>query len=354
MVNQDGRDVPARQPVAPRRIPVPTARAIVDCAVYRDGRRVPGRFSHTEALKAVRGPEGGFVWIGMHEPDERQLGDVAAEFGLHPLAVEDALVARQRPKLDRYDDVMVVVLRTVAYVEHDRSSVSEIVKTGEILVFVGPDFVVAVRHGSHSQLKTVRANLEADPERLALGPGAVLHAIADHIVDTYLEVTAAVEEDVDEMEEQVFTPRSRMNVELIYQLKREIVELRRAVLPLAAPLQALTRSESGLPKEVRHYLRDVADHHTIAAERISDIDDALSALVNASLTKITVQQNTDMRKISALVAIAAVPTMIAGVYGMNFQHMPELNQVWGYPLVLLVMVAICAGLFVAFRRNGWL
>ncbi|WP_040799865.1 magnesium and cobalt transport protein CorA [Nocardia higoensis] len=354
MTNQDGREAGARQRARVNRIPVPTARAIVDCAVYRHGRRVPGRFTHAEALKAVRGPEGGFVWIGMHEPDERQLGDVATEFGLHPLAVEDALVARQRPKLDRYDEVMVVVLRTVAYVEHDKSSVSEIVKTGEILVFVGPDFVVAVRHGSHSQLKTVRANLEADPERLSLGPGAVLHAIADHIVDTYLEVTAAVEEDVEEMEEEVFTPRSRMPVEPIYQLKREIVELRRAVLPLAAPLQALAKADSGLPKEIRHYLRDVADHHTNAAERITDLDDALSSLVNASLTKITVQQNTDMRKISALVAIAAVPTMIAGVYGMNFQHMPELTHVWGYPAVLLAMVVICGGLFVAFRRNGWL
>lgn len=354
MANQDGRDAAAPQRGRPPRIPVPTARAIVDCAVYRHGRRVPGRFSHSEALTAVRGPEGGFVWIGMHEPDERQLGEIAEEFGLHPLAVEDALVARQRPKLERYDDVMVVVLRTVAYVEHDMNSVSEIVKTGEILTFVGPDFVVAVRHGSHSQLKTVRANLEADPERLALGPGAVLHAIADHIVDTYLEVTAAVEDDVEEMEEEVFTPGARMHVEPIYQLKREIVELRRAVLPLAAPLQALTRPDSGLPKEIRHYLRDVADHHTVAAEHITDVDDALSALVNASLTKITVQQNTDMRKISALVAIAAVPTMIAGVYGMNFQHMPELTHEWGYPMVLLAMLAICASLFAAFRRNGWL
>jgi magnesium transporter len=326
----------------------------VDCGVYRDGRRVPGRFTHAEALAQVRGPEGGFVWVGLFEPDTAQMRDIADVFGLHPLAVEDAVDAEQRPKLERYDDVWLLVLRTVAYVEHDLNSVSEIVHTGELLIFTGPDFVVVVRHGAHSELRTLRSELEADPQRLRLGPAAVMHAIADHAVDTYLEVAQSVERDVETMEEEVFTPGSRMQVESIYQLKREVVELRRAVLPLAAPLAMLTRPDSPLPKEVRRYLRDVADHHATTAERISDFDEALSALITATLAKISVQQNTDMRKISALVAIAAVPTMIAGIYGMNFDHMPELKTTWGYPAVLLLMVTACTALFVSFRRNRWL
>ncbi|WP_232330803.1 magnesium and cobalt transport protein CorA [Nocardia fusca] len=354
MSSEDGRQVVADKRVSLRRVPVPTARAIVDCAVYRDGRRLPGRFTHAEALAQVRGPEGGFVWVGLLEPDPVQMSDIAEVFGLHPLAVEDAVDAAQRPKLERYDDVWLLVLRTVAYVEHDLHSVSEIVHTGELLVFTGPDFVVVVRHGAHSELKTLRCGLEADPQRLRLGPGAVMHAIADHVVDTYLEVAISVERDVEAMEEEVFTPRSRMRVESIYQLKREVVELRRAVLPLAGPLALLTKPDSPLSKEVRRYLRDVADHHAAASERISDFDEALSALINATLAKISVQQNTDMRKISALVAIAAVPTMIAGIYGMNFDHMPELKTSWGYPAVLIFMISVCTGLAVSFRRNGWL
>ncbi|MEU4311065.1 magnesium/cobalt transporter CorA [Nocardia sp. NPDC024068] len=338
-----------------KRIPVPVARAVVDCGIYRDGHRLPGRFGFAEALAEVRDSESsGFVWLGLHEPDIHQMGEVAEVFGLHRLAVEDAVAGNQRPKLERYDDTLMFVLRTVAYVEHDMHSVSEIVLTGQILIFLGADFVVAVRHGEHSGLRPLRAELEADPERLRLGPGAVLHAIADHVVDTYLEVVREIEADVEEMEQEVFTPRSQLSIESIYQLKREIVELRRAVVPLDLPLQVLTRPESGLGKEVRRYLRDVTDHHTTAAERVHDFDDALSALISATLARIAVRQNTDMRKISALVALAAVPTMLAGIYGMNFEHMPELKQPWGYPTVLAVMVAACGGLVVMFRRNGWL
>lgn len=343
--------------MASKRIPVPVARAVVDCGIYRDGKRLDGRFGVAEALARVRENDsdaGGFVWLGLHEPDIDQMSEVAAVFGLHRLAVEAAVAGNQRPKLERYDHTVVFGMRTVAYVEHDMHSVSEIVLTGEILIFLGPDFVLAVRHGEHSGLRAVRAELEADPERLRLGPGAVLHAIADHVVDAYLDVVQEIETDVEEMEQEVFTPRSRLGIESIYQLKREIVELRRSVIPLALPLQMLTRPDSGLSKEVRRYLRDVTDHHTTAAERVHDFDDALSALINATLARIAVRQNTDMRKISALVALAAVPTMIAGIYGMNFEHMPELKQVWAYPTVLAVMVLTCSGLVVMFRRNGWL
>ncbi|MBB5912448.1 magnesium transporter [Nocardia transvalensis] len=340
---------------SPYRIPVPTARAIVDCAVYVDGHRLPGRYTHAEALAEVRERDSGFVWVGLHAPDEAQMADVAQTFGLHALAAEDAVHARQRPKLERYDDVLFLVLRTVKYVEHDLHAVSEIVETGEIMVFMGRDFVITVRHGEHTGLHGVRHELEGNPERLALGPGAVLHAIADHVVDSYVYVTQEIEDDVEEMEEEVFTPRSRLTTEAVYQLKREVVELRRAVNPLSLPLQLLSRStDIPVPKEIRRYLRDVADHHTAVAERISDFDDLLSALINAVLAKVSVQQNTDMRKISAWVAIAAVPTMTAGIYGMNFDFMPELHWKYGYGMVWIVILVVCGGLLYTLRRNHWL
>ncbi len=348
----------ARRPTgpAPRPVPVPAARAIVDCAVYVDGHRSPGRFTPEAALAEARRHTGGFVWIGLHSPDERQMNSVAEVFGLHELVVEDAVNAHQRPKLELYDEVLFLVLRTVTYVEHDSlSTAREIVETGEIMIIVGKDFVVTVRHGEHSGLTGVRAEMDAQPERLALGPTAVLHAVADHVVDTYLAVTSSVEDDVEQLEEDVFSPRSHVAIEQIYLLKREIVELRRAVAPLAGPLQRLCQgSAMGVPKEVRRYLRDASDHHTRVAEQVSEFDEVLSTLVEAALAKVTVQQSTDMRKISAWVAIAAVPTMIAGIYGMNFEHMPELGWQFGYPMVLSVIGTVCGGLFVTFRRNHWL
>ncbi|MFE3541949.1 CorA family divalent cation transporter [Nocardia sp. NPDC059177] len=347
---------PGRAETPPRpRIPVPMARAIVDCGVYVDGERLPGHFTPTEALAAANATEDGFVWVGLHDPDESQMGEVAEIFGLHPLAVEDAVQGRQRPKLERYDNTLFLVMRTVSYVEHEIDEISEIVLTGDIMVFTGTHFAITVRHGEHTGLAGVRRELERHPEQLRLGAFSVLHAVADHVVDSYVEVSESVEQDIDEMEEAVFTPNSKIGVEAIYQLKREVVELRRSVGPLGLPLQLLVHNqELPVPKEIRRYLRDVADHHTSVSEHITFFDEALNALVNAALAKISVQQNTDMRKISAYAAMAAVPTMIAGVYGMNFDHMWELHQPLGYPVVLIVMAVLCAWLFRSFRRNKWL
>jgi magnesium transporter len=337
-------------------IPVPLSAYVVDCAVYVDGKRLPGRYSHAGAIEEVRKRGDGFVWIGLHEPDEEQIQGVADTFGLHELAVEDAVQAHQRPKLERYDDVLFMVLKTVRYVEHESpTTANEIVETGELMVFLGRDFVVTVRHGNHSGLAHLRAELDDDPERLQLGPSAVLHAIADHVVDHYLDVTTSIEEDIDEMETQVFAPRSLVSAEQIYLMKREVLELRRAVMPLNTPLQRLAEGYTRLiPDEVRSYFRDVDDHLNTVSERVVSFDELLTTLVDATLAKITLQQNTDMRKITAWAAIIAVPTALAGIYGMNFDYMPELHWRFGYPMVVGVIVGLCALLYRIFRKNGWL
>lgn len=336
------------------------ADAVVDCGLYSDGGRLPGHYTHRDALTKVREIEAGgdraFVWIGLHEPDEQQMQDVAEVFSLHRLAVEDAVHAHQRPKLERYDDTLFLVLKTVTYVEHESmAKAREIVETGEIMIFVGADFVVTVRHGEHSGLAGVRRRLEASPSALELGPYAVMHAIADSVVDSYLDVTELIESDIDAMEENIFSPRSRTNIESIYLLKREVLELRRAVGPLATDLQRIGAEHADLINvEIRRYMGDVLDHTIKAADRIAGYDDLLSSLVQAALGKVAMQQNLDMRKISAWVAIAAVPTALAAIYGMNFDHMPELEWTWGYPAVLMLMAFVCVSLYRTFRRNDWL
>ena len=331
-----------------RSIHVPVARAMVDCGVYADGKRLPGKYTHAAALNKVHELEAegreAFVWIGLHEPDDHQMQAVADVFCLHELAVEDAVHAHQRPKLERYDKTLFLVLKTVNYVEHESvAKAREIVETGEIMIFVGADFVVTVRHGEHSGL----AGGAQAPGRLARdssssGPYAVMHAIADHVVDSYLDVTDLIETDIDAMEEDIFSPLTQTNIECIYLLKREVVELRRAVAPLTLALQRIGTDHNDLISiEVRRYMRDVLDHNIQASDRITSYDELLSSLVQAALGKVAMQQNIDMRKISAWVAIAAVPTAIAGIYGMNFDHMPELHMDWGYPAVLTLMFCVC-------------
>ena len=346
--------------VDPERIPVPPSEVVVDCAVYCEGERVPGKYTYAAALgKAHELEQGGqqaFVWIGLHEPNHQQMDSVAEVFGLHPLAVEDAVHAHQRPKVERYDDTLFLVLKTVNYIPHETVYLArEIVETGEIMVFVGTDFVVTVRHGEHTGLAGVRHQLEQEPDQLALGPYAVMHAITDHVVDSYRAVTAAMEADVDGIEEDTFSPTTKTAIEPIYMLKREVVELKRAVSPLTDALGRMNSDNTDLlSKELRRQMRDVLDHQALAADQIAEYDEMLTSLVQAALAKAGMQQNQDMRKISAWAAMAAVPTAIAGIYGMNFENMPELAWAWGYPAVLLLMVTICGFLYKTFRRNRWL
>ncbi|HWN27981.1 MAG TPA: magnesium/cobalt transporter CorA [Actinomycetospora sp.] len=344
------------RPQDPRVPHVPLAAFVVDCAVYVDGRRLEGRWNHRDAIAEVRRREEGFVWIGLHEPDAEQIQDIAEVFGLHPLAVEDAVHAHQRPKIERYDDMLFSVFKTMRYVAHaSPTTANEIVESGELMVFLGRDFVVTVRHGQHSGLRRVRHELEADPEHLAQGPAVVLHAVADHIVDAYLAVSEGVEGDIDTMETEVFAPYSEVGAEQIYLMKREVLELRRAITPLVQPIRRLTEGYSPLvPSEVRSYFRDVDDHLATVAERVSSYDELLTTLVDAVLAKITLRQNNDMRKITSYAALLAVPTMLAGIYGMNFDYMPELHWRFGYPAVILGILLICGVLWRTFRRNRWL
>jgi magnesium transporter len=331
---------------------------LVDCGVYVGGIRRAGRCDPS-AIEDVRRDGAGFVWLGVHDPDPDELAELAERFDLHPLAVEDALYAEhQRPKLDRYEDTLFAVLKTVRYVHPETPAADvEVVETGEISVFVGRDFVITVRRGEPRGLQGLRMSMEADPERLALGPSAVLHAIMDRIVDDYLGVANSMQLDVDAVETAVFggPGRSRRDAERIYVLKREVLELRRSVAPLATPLRMLSERPVRLVHpEIREYFRDVEDHLARVTEQIGSFDELLTTIIQANLAQVTVEQNEDMRRISAWVAILAIPTAVAGVYGMNFQHMPELGWQYGYPFTLVLIAVACLVLYRGFRRNGWL
>ncbi|MFT3899598.1 MAG: magnesium and cobalt transport protein CorA [Gordonia sp. (in: high G+C Gram-positive bacteria)] len=327
---------------------------VVDCAVYVDGVRDPHPYTYAEALAHVRKTGKGWVWLGLHAPDDAQMTDVAKVFGLHPLAVEDVVHAHQRPKLEFYDHTMFMVMRTVAYVDHDSiAETAEVVTTGEIMMFGEPDYVVTVRHGDHTELHSIREALEQQPKILALGPAVVLHAVADHVVDSYVDVADELDTDIAELEADVFSG-SDVHIDPVYLLKREVIEFRRAATPLVGPLKRLVEPNPWLPAEVRNYLRDVSDHLTTVTERINDYDMLLSSMLDAAAAKIGIQQNTDMRKITAWAALIAAPTMIAGIYGMNFDNMPELHWRYGYFIILGLMVTVCFLLWRNFRKHGWL
>ena len=351
-----------REPDVPTAAPVqqPPNETLVDCAIYSEGHRLPGKFTYPAALNRVRQIEAlgheAFVWVGLHEPNLSEMQEVADVFGLHPLAVEDAVCAHQRPKLERYDETLFLVLKTVNYVPHESVVLArEIVETGEVMVFVGKDFVVTVRHGEHGGLSDVRKRMEADPEQLRLGPYAVMHAIAHEVVNHYLEVSHLIESDIDSIEGLAFAPGRKLDVEPIYLLKREVVELRRCVSPLSGAFSRIqVENKDLISKEVRRYLRDLADHHSEAADHINSYDDMLNSLIQAALARVGMQQNNDMRKMAAWAGILAVPTMVAAIYGMNFHFMPELNWTWGYPGIMALMSVACLFLYFQFRRNNWL
>ena len=330
---------------------------IGDCGVYSAGVRVPGRLSLREAGHTAKATDG-FVWVGLQQPTADDIAEVAEEFGLPALAVEDAVKAHQRPKLEVYGDVVFVVLKPVDYVDHD-----EVVTVTELALFVGPHFIVTVRHGENDVLRRVREELDRGaPEIVLGGPVGVLYRAADLVVDGYEDALVGINVDVDEIEIQVFGPGDDDHAERIYKLKQEVGEFRRAVLPLARPVERLALAHvPRVSHEAGAYFRDVHDHVLRAADELEGLDRQLTDVLQANVARVTtgqsrlaLQQNEDTRKISAWAAIALVPTAIAGIYGMNFDHMPELHTLYGYPVVLGVIVLICVALHRAFRRRGWL
>ena len=333
----------------------PPAHKIVDCGLYVDGMRRGGRLGYVDAYAEARSTPEAFVWLGLHEPSAKQMADVAEVFGLDPLAVEDAVTADARPKVERFGETSFIVMRTTRYVEHpELTETSEVVETGLIMLFVGDRFVVSVRHGDLGPLGPVRTDLESEPHRMAGGPWAVVYAVCDRLVESYLRVSTSIEVDIDTLEESVFATHGSSRIAQIYQLKREIMEFKRAVAPLQRPMAALVEDKSVMPKESRRYMRDAADRLLRVGDRIAAYDDLLNSILQARLAQVTVDQNNDMRKIASWAAIAATQTAIAGIYGMNFRFMPELQTRFGYPAVLTLMLVSAVVLYRMFRRSGWL
>jgi magnesium transporter len=328
---------------------------IVDYALYEDGVRHAGELPLDHLFATCHGPQA-FAWIGLHEPTHEEFDAVAREFHLHELAVEDAIEAHNRPKLEVYGDTLFVVLKPANYVEPDD------VDFGEILLFVGESFIVSVRHGVASSLHGVREEIESDPRLLRNGPGAVLHAIVDRVVDDYQPVIQELDNDISELEADVFSPEEHTYADRIYKLKREVLEFRRAVVPL---VNALERLRAGryrvIHEEIRPYFRDVEDHVLRVVGQLEGYSELLTSALEAGLIQLQVRQaeaarkqGDDVRKISAWAAIIAIPTLVSGIYGMNFDHMPELHKVWGYPAALGLMALICLAVYLRLKRSGWL
>ena len=325
---------------------------IIDCAVYTDGKRRDGELALVDALEAASEPDS-FVWMGLHDPSPTEFDAVRAEFGLHELAVEDAIAAHQRPKLEVYDEDVFVVLKTARYDEPTES-----VQFAELQLFVGANYVVTVRHGEASALADVRRTIEADLLRIKCGPMAVLHAVIDRVVDDYAPVIAGLDNDMAEIEDAVFAPdrpRGFDPSQRIFKLKREVLDFYRNTEPLLEPLTRLAAGQiPGAHPELGTYFRDVEDHLKRVTGSIGHTRDLLSDALDANLAQVTVRQNDDMRKISAWLAIGGFPTVVGAIYGMNFQHMPELETRYGYYAVLVVIAVLCFFLYRRFKRIGWL
>ncbi|GAA4055063.1 magnesium and cobalt transport protein CorA [Streptomyces shaanxiensis] len=358
---------PEQPPAPPARSATPDSSevaSVVQAALYRDGVRVSSPATLAETYRELRDQPSGMAWIGLARPTEAELLSLAAEFDLHPLAVEDAMEAHQRPKLERYGDTLFVVLRAARYLD-----APEEVDFGELHVFVGPDFVITVRHGAAPDLSAVRRRMEETPELLKLGPEAVLYAILDAVVDGYEPVVVGVQNDIDEIETEVFRGDPEVS-RRIYELSREMVEFQRATRPLVGMLHGLMAgfSKYGTDEELQRYLRDVADHVTHTSERVDGFRQALTEILTVNATLVTQQQNAEMRalaeagfeqneeikKISSWAAILFAPTLVGTIYGMNFKHMPELHWVLGYPFAITLMGIVCTSLYVIFKRRDWL
>ncbi|MGF6821477.1 magnesium transporter [Microbacterium sp. ZKA21] len=337
--------------------------ALIDNAVYVDGHRAGSPADLTDTYETMREHKG-MAWIGLYRPSPEEVHSIAEEFSLHPLAVEDALSGHQRAKLERYGETLFVVLRPARYLD-----ATEVVEFGELHIFVGADFVVTIRHAESPSLATVRRRLEAAPELLAMGPEAVLYAILDEVVDEYGPVIAGLENDIDEIEDQIFAGDEAVS-RRIYELSREVINFQRATRPLVAMVEGLRRGSDKyeVDIELQRSLRDVLDHTMRIVERADSfraiLENALS--LNATLvaqrqndevrrmTELSLVQNDEVKKISAWAAILFAPTLVGSVYGMNFDVMPELHWTWGYPFAMLLMLGVGVGLYAAFKWKKWL
>jgi magnesium transporter len=329
----------------------PLDHAVVDCAFYRDGAREGGQLDVEQAHTVLQtAGDHGFVWIGLHDPAPGAVQALGERFGIPPLAVEDAVHAHQRPKLDVTDETLSIIFKTAAYVDAD-----ELVQLGELMLFIGPRFVVTVRHGEASPLAGLREDLEAHPDLLHLGPSAVLYAVADRIVDDYAVVLAGLEVDIEQIEADVFSGTPGNPAERIYRLKREVLAFKNAITPLVAPVQRVVHEGVDvLDPRIAEYMADVRDHLVRDVDQVAGFSELLTSVLNANIAQVSVRDNQDMRKMSAWLAIIAVPTMVFGLYGMNFDAMPELHWSGAYPLVLGTVLAVCGGLYGRFKRSGWL
>jgi magnesium transporter len=320
---------------------------IVDSAIYVDGRRSAPH--PLEEIQRASREKGGFAWIGLYEPTEAEFDSVASEFGLHELAVKEAVKPHQRPKIERYGDSVFVVLKAARYVEE-----KEVVEFGEIHAFVGPGFIVTVRRGEASELGGVRRQVEGEPDLLRRGPFAVLYTIMDRIVDDYGPVADGLETDIDEIEVEVFGDNPGVS-RRIYELSREVIQFHQATQPLAGALGSLTEDVArDIDPEVRRYLRGVRDRALRVTERAEGYRELLSNILAVNLTMVGIQQNDQTKKVSAWAAIVIVPTLIAGIYGMNFDNMPELHWRFGYLFALSLMALAAFFLYLRFKRSGWL
>jgi magnesium transporter len=320
---------------------------VVACAGYEKGRRVEN-LDIAESGAFASGPSR-FVWIGLHEPSEEILKTVQQQFGLHELAVEDALRAHQRPKIDVYGESLFMVLRTAQLLPGH-------IDFGETHVFVGRGYVISVRHGASSSYKEVRDRSEAAPKLLTHGEDFVLYAIMDFVVDNYIPIVDAIEQQVEEIEDAVQTGAGgRDTIDRIASLRRDLLRLRRTTAPLLDVCNRLQRLDLPcIDEAIRPYYRDVHDHVIHVNESIDILRDMLSAAFETHLLLASNRQNDVTRQLAGWAAILAVPTAIAGIYGMNFEHMPELREAWAYPAVLLVIATLCFGLYLKFKRMGWL